>query len=260
MRPLYFGPGGELFGCYHPGGLGGSATAVVLCPALFGEHVQQYRLLNRLATGLDAAGVPVLRFDWYGTGDSAGDLDGTTVDRWQADLRAACDWVCRQAGCDRLVLAGWRVGATLASGHAVHDDRVTALVLWDPVVSGREYLRELRAAHVANLGGYADIAETGDPDDELLGFVVPEGLRAGIGALRLAAPACPVFVTGADLARVRAAATVLTGSGGPVRAETMAVPDGWMAPDDGIYDILVPVEPLRATVEWIVGSTTATAA
>lgn len=248
MRPIFFGPGDDLFGCFHPGAAHGD-LAVVLCSALLGEHVQQYRLLNRLATSLATSDLPVLRFDWYGTGDSASDLDTASVARWLEDLATACDWVRRQTRRERVVLAGWRLGATLASVHAARDDGVAGLAMWDPVVDGGGYLRELHAVHKANLGRYLPAG----PEEELLGFWVPSALQADIRSVHLTpSPGRPVLVTGVDQENLRSAQRIL-GPGGHVRVEPASMPEGWLAPEDGIYDVLVPVAPLRSTVSWIRG-------
>jgi len=247
VRPAYLGTAGDLFGCYHPA-RPSRPVAAVLCPALFGEHVQQFRLLHLLAERIARAGAPVLRLDWFGTGDSAGDLADASTERWDEDLGTAATWLLRQSRCDRLVLVGFRAGATLATRYAATAEgsaHVAGVALWDPVVNGADYLIGLRAVHRKNLGGYLP----DDPPEELLGFYVSLALQDDLAGLRLAAlPGVPAYLTGANAENLRRAATVL---GGPVEVDPAVMPAGWLAPDDGIYDVLVPAAPLAATVAWV---------
>jgi uncharacterized protein len=246
MRPAFLGDEGELFGCYYPA-RPALPVAVLVCPALLGEHVQQFRLLHLLAHQLAANGMPTLRFDWFGTGDSAGDLADTSTDRWIEDLATAASWLVRQSRCERLVLVGFRVGATLAGRYATTPagvERVAALALWDPVVDGAEHLAQLRTTHHRNLGAYLPL----DPGDELLGFQVPVALQEDLARLRLAGPGVPAYVTGVVPAELERAASLL---GDDVTVAPAVAPAGWLAPEDGIYDVLVPARALEATVAWV---------
>lgn len=256
MRPFFFGPDRGLFGCYHPAGADAApaAAGVVMCNALFGEYVQQHRLYNRLAERLAGLGVPTLRFDWYGTGDSAGDLDGTDLDRWRADLAAAMTWLRRQARLAPVVLVGARIGATLASAAARDDADVPGLALWEPVSNGADYLAELTAEHEKGLGRYLAGTPKEPGRTELLGFTVPDPLLAELAALRLAAPraeTATLVVGGA--ASVAAARSVLDPAAAPVRYDETTFPPGWLQPEEAIYDVLVPAVAMRATADWIAG-------
>jgi len=100
-----------------------------------------------LADTLARSGFDVLRFDYQGTGDSAGtDADPDRVAAWVASTVAAAGELARRAGIDRLALFGVRMGATLAVQAARELGGVDSLVLWAPCVTGRAFTRELRAA------------------------------------------------------------------------------------------------------------------
>src|SRR5258707_567166 len=73
-QAIYFDSRGEtLFGWLHgPGHPAPQSHGVVLCPPLGHEHLHSQRSLRHLADALAGAGFLVLRFDYRGTGDSAG--------------------------------------------------------------------------------------------------------------------------------------------------------------------------------------------
>lgn len=125
------------------GGAVAGRTAAVIAPPLGYEYWSTHRTLRTLAERLASANVPTLRFDYDGTGDSAGEAwDHDRLARWRESVRRGVDEV-RALGAARVVLVGMRVGATLAAVEAASLG-VDALVAWVPVLSGRRYARELR--------------------------------------------------------------------------------------------------------------------
>lgn len=92
-----------------------------------GSHRQFVRLAGRLA----AAGVPVLRFDHRGMGDSEG--EPRPYDATAEDIRAAVDEFFRRCPAMRnVVLWGLCDGASAALLYARTDRRVAGLVLLNP--------------------------------------------------------------------------------------------------------------------------------
>jgi pimeloyl-ACP methyl ester carboxylesterase len=127
------------------GGRRGDCGVLVL-PPLGYEDTSSYRPLRHLAEKLATDGHLVLRPDWPGLGDAAGDpLDPDLVPRalsvvvaGLADLRAQ--------GCSRLVVVGVRAGGLLAlEALRRGDEAVDGLVLWGCPASGKRYLREEKA-------------------------------------------------------------------------------------------------------------------
>jgi alpha-beta hydrolase superfamily lysophospholipase len=146
-HPMYFGADPQsLFGWYHhsPRAIARDCVAV-LCAPVGPEYTRSHRTLRHLADRLARSGVPALRFDYHGIGDSAGaDDDADRLGHWKRSIGEAAAHARRLSGCERVCLVGVRLGATLAGLEAA-DAGADLVVLWNPVVKGRAYARELQA-------------------------------------------------------------------------------------------------------------------
>jgi pimeloyl-ACP methyl ester carboxylesterase len=145
MTPVAFS---GCFGWLHepPDGTG-CDVAVVICTAFSTDAAIGHCSLTLLADQLAAAGYPALRFDYPGTGDS---LD-SGLERgdghwsaWKKSVHAAADWLRAATGARRVVLCGLRIGATLATLAGAERDDVAGLLLFEPVVVGKSFVRQLR--------------------------------------------------------------------------------------------------------------------
>lgn len=144
--PVWFGPAARpLFGWVHTPPGGRARAGVVICPPFIREHLQAHYTLRLLAEELERRDIAALRFDYDGMGDSAGDArDPHRVAAWLASVHHGMR-LLSDAGVPAVSLVGMRIGATLAAQAAFERGRVPQLVLWDPCVSGRSYLREQAA-------------------------------------------------------------------------------------------------------------------
>jgi pimeloyl-ACP methyl ester carboxylesterase len=144
----------------------GGDVAILLCPPLSWDALHSHHSLRRLADAFAALGYPTLRFNYPGTGDSQ---DPTAPDQfypgqdetgpyasqietggtgdywslWQDSLNQAAVWLRETTGARRLVLAGVRIGATLAALVAATRNDVAGLALLAPVLRGKSYIRQL---------------------------------------------------------------------------------------------------------------------
>jgi len=112
------------------------------------EATRAHRLYRVMALQIEQAGYAVLRFDYSGTGDSAGADADATVDAWLSDIECAVDELRAASGASQVLAVGLRMGGLLAAlaeqRGCVHFQH---LVLWDPVIDGLGYLRGLADAH-----------------------------------------------------------------------------------------------------------------
>ncbi|KXP15068.1 hypothetical protein [Tsukamurella pseudospumae] len=134
----YFGPEtAPLYGALHLPASRSVRGAVLIVPPLAKEQHDALRGLRRLADLLAENGFAVLRFDYAGTGDSAGDAGrADAVAMWIDSVRAA-DAYLRALGAGAPAVVAVRAGAALAGAAGLDPP---AAVLWDPV-GGRAFAR-----------------------------------------------------------------------------------------------------------------------
>jgi pimeloyl-ACP methyl ester carboxylesterase len=133
---LRFGPDSNLIGTVArpavpaPGGLG-----VLLLNAGIISRIGPHRLNVRLARYLAERGIPSLRFDAAGLGDSGPSSSGLPWERQAvADLRAAMDCLEKESRARRFAVIGLCSGADTGYATALEDERIAALVMIDPYI------------------------------------------------------------------------------------------------------------------------------
>jgi alpha/beta superfamily hydrolase len=146
-----------LFALYHEPVGAARNVAVVMCPPLGYEALAAYRTYRHAAERLAGQGFHVLRFDYYGTGNSAG--QSSEAHDLCGDIHAAIEHLKTMTGMQKVCLFGIRAGALLAAAVATQRQDVAGLVLVAAPVSGRAMVRELKAFHAmsgASNGGFAE--------------------------------------------------------------------------------------------------------
>ena len=202
-------------GWYHPPRPDRArGRGVVLCPAFGVEGLRTYRSMRVLANLLAEAGLPVLRFDYPGTGDSLGGEAPGRLEEWVAATGAAVATLRRASGAAEITLCGLRLGAAIAAEAARRrPGHIARLVLLAPVVSGPDYLRELTLRERLKAS-----AHTRPEWVEVLGFALHASDQDRLQALDLAdalresaVPAALVLETATDrLPRPEPSATRIT--------------------------------------------------
>jgi alpha-beta hydrolase superfamily lysophospholipase len=167
---------------------GPARACVLLCPPLGYESWTTYQTYRELAESLSAAGFLALRFDYAGTGDSAGhELEPERLQAWRNSIAIAVRELAVRCPDAEIILMGLRFGASLALEQA-HALGINTLVLWDPVISGRRYVRELTMMARA---GEAGAGEAEDGILEVAGCLYTRDTINAMAALDLTNVAWP---------------------------------------------------------------------
>jgi alpha-beta hydrolase superfamily lysophospholipase len=185
MRPVTFH---DMFGWIHEPQHLRADVGVVLISALGRDERCAHLPYRLLAEQLATAGYPSLRYDHRGEGDSLGLSDPGTdaLPCWLEGVQKAIEKLRAETNVKQVVLAGVRLGATLAAVSAAKAD---GLILLAPVLDARAWLKRLRFASHA-LGGAAREAplDTG-------GLVLSMATMASLAELNMdGCPSVPVFI------------------------------------------------------------------
>ena len=119
----------------------------------------------------------VLRFDYLGTGDSAGEVCDVVLEDWLENICQAVDELKETTGLRTIGLVGLRFGSALAALAAQTRSDVDRLVLWDPIADGHEYLDTLATWRDAGADGRTVVR---DNRLEVEGDTYAAALTAGI--------------------------------------------------------------------------------
>ncbi len=102
--------GHQLVGIKHHSG---QDKILIMCHGFTGNKIENKRLFVEAARAFAGSGYDVLRFDFYGSGDSEGDFSDTTVSHNIANLRDAIAWA-KENGYQHIGVLGISMGAATA--------------------------------------------------------------------------------------------------------------------------------------------------
>lgn len=202
QEAFYFGPvSRQLFGILAKPAVPRRNEALLICQSWGIEYMRSHRALHLLAERLGDAGFYVMRFDYYGTGDSAGAASKARIEHWLDDIRDAAQELRARTGLQRICLVGHRLGALLASAaqqqHAVAD----RMLLWDPPSSGEDWLKQQERLNLeAHLSRNAQRPRGAKlpPPLELFGQPVSAAWRGRLNELRFTASPSTEVALSAD--------------------------------------------------------------
>lgn len=195
--PIYFDSDGQtLFGWFQgPPGDSLANVGLVICKPFGYEAICAHRSLRAFADAAARLGVPSLRVDYLGTGDSAPiDPEADQVKVWTRDVVAAAAELRRRTGVRQICLLGVRLGALLATLAADECGESTSLALIAPIVSGRRHLRDLRTTRLAALMGRDASSESREASSgsmEVSGFTLSAATLNALAQVDLIARAAP---------------------------------------------------------------------
>ena len=190
IESFYLGEHGKRLLCnYHlPLTKIKKTTGILLCYPMGYEYIRWHRYFRRLAFFLSKAGFPVFRFDYFGCGDSEGDSKDWSMKQWMDDVSKAAEKFKTKAELSHLCMVGLRIGASLALMNSSTRDDINHLVLWDPVIDGKNYLDELNAGQKKMINFYHVIPK---PDSlhanqtEVLGYHLTDLIFDEINGLEI---------------------------------------------------------------------------
>jgi uncharacterized protein len=261
MNPYYFGTRERrLFGVYEAAQGSLASRSVVLCHPWGAEYIYAYRAMRQLSKMLSASGFHTLRFDYFGTGDSDGDATDGELCGWEADILSAIKELKDTTDAAQVSLVGLRLGATLAANVAIRAGaEVNSLVLWDPIVSGVEYLAEMQSAARAEWLRFAATRSARQGRcREINGFPLTETVAAAIRQIDLASlrpelPTRSLVVTSQPLVSHERFQRALVQQNRPLVLEHIDSPLAWIEwPVDHPQAGAMPVKVLQRIVEWLV--------
>lgn len=190
MDVLLFGEAQQpLLGVYHPAEAQCDLQrGIVFCYPFGQEYMRAHRAMRLLADMIARKGYHVFRFDYRGTGDSAGQLEAFSPIDWLDDIEAAVQELRDIAGLQRIGLLGLRLGALLAKEVAARRADIEQLLLWDPVASGAEYLTELHREIDSKTGNPRSNFVAGNGDLHFNGFCLSRSFQSKLGTLDMVTP------------------------------------------------------------------------
>jgi uncharacterized protein len=260
LIPVHFGSSErKLLGLYSPPrAVASGERAVVLCHPWGQEYLRAHRSMRQLASMLAGSGYHAFRFDYYGTGDSFGDSGDGDLSGWMADIESAIQELQDTAGVARVTLLGLRLGGTLAASVAARrPELVNKLALWDPVITGPEYLHDLLQIRTPfEIDRRVRPRESGEVGGwEVNGFPLSVGLADDIEAIDMARlvgglPQKTLILTSQrqpSHARVQAA---LAAHNHPAIMEEIDAAPAWIEERD-LGAGAIPVKLLHRIVDWL---------
>ena len=185
---------GERFCIFHPAATVPRGSLIYLHP--FAEEMNKARRMAALQSRkLAEHGFAVLQIDLFGCGDSNGDLRDASWEIWQRDVVLGVQWLRQRVG-GEVTLWGLRLGALLAlDAGRLCDPPPDGFLLWQPVVSGEQFLTQFLRLRVATEMMADGVAQTSTQELrskldagtvlEIAGYDLAPGLAMPIDGLKL---------------------------------------------------------------------------
>ncbi len=221
-RAVRFGEGGNLVGIVtepEPSLFDVGRPGVVFLNSGILHRVGASRLYVQMARRMAAAGLPALRFDHSGVGDSELRRDDrSVVESAVSEVQEAMDLLHQRKGVDRFILVGLCSGADMAYWTALEDERVAGLVQIDPFLyrtrafflrhylprlfSARAWLRSIREGRLGRVFRRGRDVPQEETDNVWVSpeytrvFPAREEVAQGLARLRERGVAFYVYITG----------------------------------------------------------------
>ncbi len=177
-------------------------TGIVYCHPFGEEKMASHAIVVKTARRLSEKGFAVMRFDFSGCGDSEGELDETTLEDWNEDLRCAIERLKIETGLNKIGLWGLRLGASLVLEYASKwkqsfaspatgaasltpslslsstPDILAFLILWQPVPDPEVFIKQFLRQKMST-----EIASKAEGEVNREGAVAPSSVKGLIRSL-----------------------------------------------------------------------------
>lgn len=202
-QPLWLGePDRQRYAALHRPAAAEAMRGVLLVAPLLHEQPRSRRFITEVASAFAAQGVAALRFDFFGSGDSAGAAGEMRLSTLHEDLRLAYDALRAHSGASKVAVLAWRAGALVAWEWLRHGGTASELLMWEPIRGGSDWLDDLQRADAVERCSpdrYTSLCPTvaDASDGQLMGYAVAPALRQAMAGLSMTAtppPAVPLWL------------------------------------------------------------------
>ncbi|MCB9066932.1 MAG: hypothetical protein H6629_03880 [Calditrichae bacterium] len=253
---FYFDSNGKsLLGVYHaPAFSNDRQHGVVLCYPFGQEYVRTHRLFKQMAVRLSRDGYHVLRFDYFGTGDSAGELTDATINIWQENVHNAIEELHDCGDVQSVSLIGLRLGGAIAALAGAASGDVHSIALWDTVSNGETYWQSLETQHQNWLISHLVKPQSAGDVREIVGFTISDAFEKSVRQLDLSAlqqsPAQHILILSNSENGVSGLENHLQKSGSQVKSQQIPEQQVWQE-SASLENFLVPNNSLQAIQDWL---------
>ncbi len=154
------GPRGRLACMFHVPNHS-PAPSLIMCHGFTGNRIEAHRLFVRAAREFCRRGLLVVRFDFYGSGESEGEFSEATFTSEVEDLGSVLDYVSGRPDVDagRIGVLGLSMGGAVSLVRASRDPRIRFVCTWSApadFLALAEYAKTLLKGGAAS-GEYIDL-------------------------------------------------------------------------------------------------------
>lgn len=123
-----------------------NGRGILLVPPVGNEQRRTQRPFRSLMQNLSRQGYTLMRFDWYGTGNSTGTTVGVnSLQPWIDDVQDVAQSLAGHVG--SIDVVALRLGALMATCADTTALPIRQTYLWDPVLSGGDWLQSMQQLH-----------------------------------------------------------------------------------------------------------------